>query len=113
MSDGRLVIRSYRRVFRVEQPLLAVVAQNGVLVLQPGRRARGTAEAHRHSPGVVGVEVEPFRCMLNIDRAAAGDDREHRTEDAREAIGHGLKAKRSKSGAISFDLTEAADAPLQ
>jgi predicted phage-related endonuclease len=36
-------------------------------------------------------------------------------EDAKEAIGHGLKAKRSKSGAISFDLldVEAADAPLQ
>ena len=25
-------------------------------------------------------------------------------EDAQEAIGHGLRAKRSKSGAISFDL---------
>ncbi len=36
-------------------------------------------------------------------------------EDAREATGHGLRAKRSKSGAISFDLldTELADAPLQ
>jgi predicted phage-related endonuclease len=36
-------------------------------------------------------------------------------EDAREAIGHGLRAKRSKSGALSFDLLdmEAADAPLQ
>src|SRR6267154_783398 len=36
-------------------------------------------------------------------------------EDAREATGHGLRAKRSKSGAISFDLMdrEAADAPLQ
>jgi predicted phage-related endonuclease len=36
-------------------------------------------------------------------------------EDATEAIGHSLKAKRSKSGAISFDLldVEAADAPLQ
>jgi hypothetical protein len=36
-------------------------------------------------------------------------------EDAREAIGHGLRAKRSKSGAISFDLVEAevADAPVQ
>src|SRR3982074_2253759 len=35
-------------------------------------------------------------------------------EDAREATGHGLRAKRSKSGAISFDLleAEAADAPL-
>jgi len=36
-------------------------------------------------------------------------------EDAKEATGHGLRAKRSKSGAISFDLmdTEVADASLQ
>jgi predicted phage-related endonuclease len=35
-------------------------------------------------------------------------------EDAKEATGHGVRAKRSKSGAISFDLTdlEAAHAPL-
>jgi hypothetical protein len=25
-------------------------------------------------------------------------------EDAKEAIGHGIRAKRSKSGAVSFDL---------
>ena len=36
-------------------------------------------------------------------------------EDAKEAIGHGLKAKRSKSGAVSFDVleTEATHAPVQ
>lgn len=36
-------------------------------------------------------------------------------EDAKEAIGHGLRAKRSKSGAISFDLldVEVAHAPVQ
>jgi putative phage-type endonuclease len=36
-------------------------------------------------------------------------------EDAREAIGHGVKAKRSKSGAVSFDVleTELAHAPVQ
>jgi hypothetical protein len=28
-------------------------------------------------------------------------------EDAKEAIGHGVRAKRSKSGAISFDLVNA------
>jgi hypothetical protein len=35
-------------------------------------------------------------------------------EDAKEATGHGVRAKRSKSGAISFDLMdlEAAHAPL-
>jgi YqaJ-like viral recombinase domain len=40
-------------------------------------------------------------------------------EDAREAIGHGLRAKRSKSGAVSFDLLvfesgmEGTNAPVQ
>jgi hypothetical protein len=36
-------------------------------------------------------------------------------EDAKEAIGHGIRAKRSKSGAVSFDLMdmEATHAPLQ
>ena len=28
-------------------------------------------------------------------------------EDAKEAIGHGVRAKRSKSGAISFELLDA------
>jgi hypothetical protein len=36
-------------------------------------------------------------------------------EDAKEAIGHGVRARRSKSGAVSFDLLEreATDAALQ
>ena len=36
-------------------------------------------------------------------------------EDAKEAIGHGVKAKRSKSGAVSFDTLEieATHAPVQ
>jgi hypothetical protein len=36
-------------------------------------------------------------------------------EDAREAIGHGVKAKRSKSGAVSFDVlgTKPIHAPVE
>ena len=36
-------------------------------------------------------------------------------EDAKEAVGHGIRARRSKSGAVSFDLleTEAIHASLQ
>jgi hypothetical protein len=36
-------------------------------------------------------------------------------EDAKEAIGHGVKAKRSKAGAVSFDVleTEVTHAPVQ
>jgi hypothetical protein len=36
-------------------------------------------------------------------------------EDAREAIGHGVRGKRSKSGAVSFDVltVEAGHAPVQ
>jgi putative phage-type endonuclease len=34
-------------------------------------------------------------------------------EDAKEAIGHGLRAKRSKAGAVSFELLELSHAALQ
>jgi hypothetical protein len=36
-------------------------------------------------------------------------------EDAKEVIGHGVRAKRSKVGAVSFDLidAEAAHAPVE
>jgi hypothetical protein len=36
-------------------------------------------------------------------------------EDAKEAIGHGVRARRSKSGAVSFDVLEmeANHAPVQ
>lgn len=46
--------------------------------------------------------------------AAKADLKKLVPEDAKEAIGHGLRAKRSKSGAISFDILEGegANAPL-
>ena len=34
-------------------------------------------------------------------------------EDAKETIGHGIRAKRSKSGAVSFEVVEDSHAPLQ
>jgi len=47
--------------------------------------------------------------------AAKADLKKLVPEDAREAVGHGLRARRSKSGAISFDLldVEAGHAALQ
>jgi predicted phage-related endonuclease len=47
--------------------------------------------------------------------AAKADLKKLVPEDAKEAVGHGLRARRSKAGAISFDLidSEVADAPLQ
>jgi predicted phage-related endonuclease len=47
--------------------------------------------------------------------AAKADLKKLLPEDAKEAVGHGLRAKRSKSGAVSFELvdTEADHAPLQ
>ncbi len=45
--------------------------------------------------------------------AAKADLKKLVPEDAKEAIGHGLKAKRSKSGAISFEVMEVTDAALQ
>jgi predicted phage-related endonuclease len=42
--------------------------------------------------------------------AAKSDLKKLIPEDAKEATGHGLRAKRSKSGAISFELLEASNA---
>jgi predicted phage-related endonuclease len=46
--------------------------------------------------------------------AAKADLKKLVAEDVKEAVGHGIRAKRSKSGAVSFDLMdmEAANAPL-
>ena len=46
---------------------------------------------------------------------AKGELRALIPEDAKEAMGHGVRAKRSKSGAVSFDVleTEANRAAIQ
>jgi predicted phage-related endonuclease len=63
-----------------------------------------------------------FAALLRNTRSAFLDHERAKSElkalmpeDAREAIGHGVKAKRSKSGAVSFDVleTEATHAALQ
>jgi predicted phage-related endonuclease len=63
-----------------------------------------------------------FANLYRVTRAAALDHDRAKTElkalvppDAKEASGHGVRAKRSKSGAISFEvlIEEAGDAALQ
>jgi hypothetical protein len=48
------------------------------------------------------------QAFLDHERSKAGL-RAWMPEDAKEASGHGIRAKRSKSGAISFDLQEVGD----
>jgi hypothetical protein len=63
-----------------------------------------------------------FAALFRNTRSAFLDHERAKTElkslmpeDAKEAIGHGVRAKRSKSGALSFDLVEpeASHAPVQ
>jgi hypothetical protein len=60
-----------------------------------------------------GVFCQTRTAYLEHD-AAKAELKKLMPEDAKEALGHGVRAKRSKSGAISFDLhdTEAGDAAL-
>jgi hypothetical protein len=53
------------------------------------------------------------RPAFQVHEAAKADLKKLLPEDAKEAVGHGIRAKQSKSGAVSFDLMdmEAADAP--
>src|SRR6202521_2381258 len=53
-----------------------------------------------------GVFCQTRAAYLEHD-AAKAELKKLMPEDAKEAIGHGIRAKRSKSGAISFDLHEA------
>src|SRR5256886_7983815 len=50
-----------------------------------------------------GVFCQTRAAFLNHE-TAKGELKKLMPEDAKEAIGHGIRAKRSKSGAISFDL---------
>jgi len=58
--------------------------------------------------------LRPQRPALEHERAKS-ELKVLMPEDAKEAIGHGVRAKRSKSGAVSFDVleTEATHAPIQ
>ena len=54
-----------------------------------------------------------FAGLFRDTRAAHADHERAKSElkglmpeDAREAMGHGIRAKRSKSGAVSFDLVD-------
>src|SRR3954454_1165825 len=60
-----------------------------------------------------GVYCKTRAAYLEHDSAKA-ELKKLMPEDAKEAVGNGVRAKRSKSGAISFDLheTEAAHAAL-
>jgi hypothetical protein len=53
------------------------------------------------------------RSVYDEHEAAKSDLKKLVPEDAKEAVGHGLRAKRSKSGAISFELLEVANASVQ
>ncbi len=54
---------------------------------------------------LAGVFCQTRTAFLEHERAKA-ELKVLMPEDAKEAIGHGIRAKRSKSGAISFDLVE-------
>jgi hypothetical protein len=55
---------------------------------------------------LAGIFRSTRQAFLEHERSKA-ELKELVPEDAKEAIGHGIRAKRSKSGAISFDLVEA------
>jgi predicted phage-related endonuclease len=91
------------RLFGVEPPRPRLAAVRIVDMSASNSWAEFAAVFRRTRPAFVEHE------------AAKADLKKLLPEDAKEAIGHGLRAKRSKSGAVSFDVmdVEAADASLQ
>jgi YqaJ-like viral recombinase domain len=79
-------------------------------------QCRAATAAHRGDPhrryerlellgGVRGALPQHPECLSRAQRAKS-ELKALMPEDAKEAIGHGVKAKRSKSGAVSFDVME-------
>ena len=66
-----------------------------------------------NSWGDLAVTFRQTRAAHEQHEAAKTDLKKLMPEDAKEAIGHGLRAKRSKSGAVSFDLLEVTDAAVK
>jgi predicted phage-related endonuclease len=91
------------RLFGVEPPRPRLAAVRIVDMSASNSWAEFAAVFRRTRPAFVEHE------------AAKTDLKKLLPEDAKEAIGHGLRAKRSKSGAVSFDVmdVEVADASLQ
>ena len=71
----------------------------------------GLRELHRRELGWCALAWAEFAGIFSRTRAAHLEHEQAKAElkklvpeDAHQAIGHGLQARRSKSGAISFDL---------
>jgi predicted phage-related endonuclease len=78
-----------------------VLALRAIRRTAPPHQFRAAASAHRGHPHRRHERVE----FLDHERAKS-ELKALMPEDAKEAIGHGLRAKRSKSGAVSFDVLE-------
>ena len=66
-----------------------------------------------NSWGELAAIFRQTRAAHEQHESAKSDLKKLMPEDAKEAIGHGLRAKRSKSGAVSFDLLEVTDAAVK
>src|ERR1700686_5534802 len=91
------------RLFGVEPPRPRIAAVRIVDMSSSNAWAEFSASFRRTRPAFLEHE------------AAKAELKALMPEDAKEAIGHGIRAKRSKSGAVSFDVLseEAAHAPVQ
>ena len=112
--------------------LATALAKAQIELTNPEKSLVGTIEPRRGEGGARQFRYAPLSSGLEIVRKTLGQHEiatvftrtrqahlEHEKakaelkglvpEDAKEAIGHGVRAKRSKAGAISFDLAPESD----
>ena len=89
------------RLFGIEPPKPRLEAVR-IVDMSPSNSWAELAAAYRRT-----------RSAYDEHEAAKSDLKKLVPEDAKEAVGHGLRAKRSKSGAISFELLEVSNASVQ
>jgi hypothetical protein len=88
-------------------------SEGGVRYYDMGQNPRARLEAIRIVDMSSSNSWAEFAALFRNTRTAFLDHERAKSElkalmpeDAKEAIGHGVKAKRSKSGAVSFDVLE-------
>ena len=110
ISSGARMLTIVPENGKMQAELLA--PSSAIAFLRPGERVllRYSAFPYQRFGEHPGIVTEVSRAALHPEELKA-----LMPEDVKEAIGHGVRAKRAKSGAVSFEVldTEAARASLQ
>ena len=107
VADGGKEVLALRRKWRDPLPVRPGTAA------APDRGGPGGGHERVERLGGTGRKLPANQAAFLEHEKAKGELKALVPEDAKEAVGHGLRARRSKSGAVSFDVLEMGGGSMQ